>query len=649
MKVQILNKKKMWKVSAFLLLILCLMSMTVRAECVNLSSYTAISDTSGAHLTPAEISGISLYSAESSGWSYGSQLEGNARQLYQTLANLSNMRGYTAEDTIFVKLQMPYIFKGMTGRIAAENELSKAIHAFIKDYGEYYWLDTFYAWLLSGDDESAKSYSEVQLAVKDYYSGIRGELSAADGELQKAQKAVAAKRSRYEKVKAAHDYVINLITYNTSNPYAEYGHTIIGGLLDKYNHRAVCEGYAKLFKLLCNANGIPCILVTGGSSTDAMGNVVADHMWNYVQMEDGMWYLVDTTWDDSKNAAIDYTYFLAGAQTIGSFGVTVDEDHIPVGRFNDVAEYEPFFLPELARRSYLSAYEMKLPVQQITLHKTSLSLDVGQGQYIVLKSYTPAQANSGLKLNYTSSNQSVVSVNSAGYIMPKKKGTAVITVASSENAAVKATCKVTVRGHSYDQGIITKEATLTSKGEIMYTCIHGCGKSYTAAIPKRKGYVTLNASSIPLQAGKRTAALKITGYDSNDRVVSWSSSNKKVASVNEYTGEIQAKKKGKAVITVTMQSGVAAHCTVTVQKGRVATKKLVAPKKPIALKVGASYQLEGIRRPITATDKLRYTSSKKSVAAVSKNGKIKGKKKGSAVITVTAANGKKVKIKIKVS
>lgn len=169
------------------------------------------------------------------------------------------------------------------------------------------------------------------------------------------------------------------------------------------------------------------------------------------------------------------------------------------------------------------------------------------------------------------------------------------------------------------RGVVIKAATFTSKGEILYSCRHGCGKSYTAAIPKKKAYVKLNASSIPLQVGKRTAALKITEYASGDQVLSWSSSKKNVASVNQYTGEIHA------------------------------TKKLAAPKKTIMLKVGESYKIEGIRRPITASDKLTYRSSKKSVATVSRNGKVKGKKKGSAVITVTALNGKKIKIKVKVS
>lgn len=43
---------------------------------------------------------------------------------------------------------------------------------------------------------------------------------------------------------------------------------------------------------------------------------------------------------------------------------------------------------------------------------------------------------------------------------------------------------------------------------------------------------------------------------------------------------------------------------------------------------------------------MRYTSSKPSVASVSSNGKIKAKKKGTAIITAKTYNNKKAKLKI---
>jgi uncharacterized protein YjdB len=50
----------------------------------------------------------------------------------------------------------------------------------------------------------------------------------------------------------------------------------------------------------------------------------------------------------------------------------------------------------------------------------------------------------------------------------------------------------------------------------------------------------------------------------------------------------------------------------------------------------------------TASYKITYTSSKKSVATVDATGKIKALKKGKAVITAKTFNGKKAKITITV-
>ena len=58
----------------------------------------------------------------------------------------------------------------------------------------------------------------------------------------------------------------------------------------------VCEGYARAFQVLCNELNIPCVLVDGEARTYS-GDQPEDHMWNYVQIDDG-WYAVDVTWND---------------------------------------------------------------------------------------------------------------------------------------------------------------------------------------------------------------------------------------------------------------------------------------------------------------------------------------------------------------
>ena len=62
----------------------------------------------------------------------------------------------------------------------------------------------------------------------------------------------------------------------------------------------VCAGYAKMMKLQCNKYGIPCVLVTGVTDSGEY------HMWNYIQMENGVWYAVDATWDDQSTTMYDF-------------------------------------------------------------------------------------------------------------------------------------------------------------------------------------------------------------------------------------------------------------------------------------------------------------------------------------------------------
>lgn len=83
----------------------------------------------------------------------------------------------------------------------------------------------------------------------------------------------------------------------------------------------VCEGYARAFKVLCDAAKINCVLTDGlGRSSK---NRSEPHMWNYVEI-DGSWYGVDVTWNDpgttakAKSGYEHEGYLLVGSNTITS-------------------------------------------------------------------------------------------------------------------------------------------------------------------------------------------------------------------------------------------------------------------------------------------------------------------------------------------
>ena len=164
-----------------------------------------------------------------------------------------------------------------------------------------------------------------------------------------------------------------------------------------------------------------------------------------------------------------------------------------------------------------------------------------------------------------------------------------------------------------------------------------------------KTSITLNVSSLPLQKGKSTTAVKATLYD-GDSIAKWESSNTKVAKVSRK-GKITAKKVGTATITVTTKNGATASVKINVQKGKVKTKTLSVTNvtaKKLTLKKGKTFTLKTAVTPLTSQDKVKFTSSNKKIITVNGKGKIKAIKTGSAKITVkSGAKVMKIKVMVK--
>ena len=207
--------------------------------------------------------------------------------------------------------------------------------------------------------------------------------------------------------------------------------------------------------------------------------------------------------------------------------------------------------------------------------------------------------------------------------------------------------------HSYDSWKTTRESTVLNMGQQERIC-SVCKKKETKSIAKLKATISLNVSgTIPLKT-KQTFTPKVT-MGKGDKVVSWKSSNKKVASVDK-NGKVKGLKAGKtATITVQLQSGLKKSFKVKVQKKNVATKSLkvvnVSTGKKVSSKVSLkrkqTLKLAATVSPITSKEKVKYSSSNKKVVSVSSKGVIKAKKKGKATITVKS--GKKTyKIKVTV-
>ncbi|MBQ8541219.1 MAG: Ig-like domain-containing protein [Clostridia bacterium] len=152
--------------------------------------------------------------------------------------------------------------------------------------------------------------------------------------------------------------------------------------------------------------------------------------------------------------------------------------------------------------------------------------------------------------------------------------------------------------------------------------------------------VSLDKSSVSLTARESvTLAATVAPEDASNADVTWKSSNKNVATVEN--GVVTAVGAGNATITVTTEDGgFSAKCVVTVKATTVPATGIGLDKTSVELSIGGFEQLNATVAPSNATDKsVTWSSTNEGVAMVSSAGMVVGVGVGTAVIVAKANNG----------
>ena len=247
--------------------------------------------------------------------------------------------------------------------------------------------------------------------------------------------------------------------------------------------------------------------------------------------------------------------------------------------------------------------------QKVTGIKLNVSkLKVASGLSANIKATVSPSDASNKKLTWRSSNTAVASVNSSGVVTGKKAGTATIT-ATTADGGYNVSCTVTV----YNAPAAIKLSANVLK------------------IPKGES-AFLTATITPITATNKT--------------VTWSSSDKSVATVNT-AGQITAVKTGATIITAkTKDGGLTADCMVEVVQ--LATS-ISINYTSVTIQAGSKKTISATIKPSTASNKtVKWSTSDKEVATVNSNGQITAVSAGTATITAKSGDGK-VSAKCKVT
>ena len=633
---------------------------------------------SGAIAGDSVDSGISLFSLDYYTDSYGAQLDGNAKALYDLLVQNYVVDYSQYLDSVDFPFEFPdtitfeaVVEDGSFQRkgesyVQATNDVKTAIQAasdaFSYDYPQAFWFrGSNYGYRVScvRDGSSSTGYRGTfkNFTFKPANREISENAHTRMGDfMDGVQSAVAELNEQTlgmdmeQKIKRIHDYICQRVTYRNDNTL--WVHSAASLFLDA-DPAFVCEGYAKSMKIFCYYMGINCACISGTARGTSSGTPGA-HMWNYVQMDDGNWYLVDATWDDVGTPPSS-RYLLVGRSTKGQY-ITIGEERVEYTSFSTTSAEmvgPVFILPVLAEESYADNKGKNEPaVTSAPTVTPTAAVSIAPTPTVSVEP-TP-----------TASVEPVPTVSVKPVPTVSAEPTPTVSVKPAPTVSVEPTPTISMKPVPTVSAEPTPTASVdptptvnaeppptVSVKPIPIVSAEPTPTASVAPIPTASVTPIPTATPVPTATPTPTTTtltLRVKqNYKSGGKIKSVRTTNKKIVKVDKK-GKITGKKAGKATVTITYTNGSRRIFQVKVQKGIVKTTAVSVNKRNIILaKKGKSFQLKVTLTPVTSQQKVTYKSSNSKVAAVNSKGKIVAKKKGTATITVKSGN-KKITCKVKV-
>ena len=296
--------------------------------------------------------------------------------------------------------------------------------------------------------------------------------------------------------------------------------------------------------------------------------------------------------------------------------------------------------------------------------------------------YTPS--TEAATFTYSSSNESVATVDAAGWVTGVSGGVAQIIVTLNEDASKSATFTVTViplpqgitisgaTNVSYGQNILlqaaaypigasslvnwsssdTSIATVDANGRVTGVKVGSTTITATSVVSNTikathqvtvidAMNITLNPTTLSIAAGaSQTITATVVAASLTDKSVVWSSSNTSIATV-DANGKVTGIAQGSATIIAKLNANNSIQAQASVTVSQAATPSISISNSSLSLVAGTTKTLTATVSNASNTN-VTWSSSNTSIATVN-NGVVTGVASGAATITATAAADSSVK------
>ena len=260
-----------------------------------------------------------------------------------------------------------------------------------------------------------------------------------------------------------------------------------------------------------------------------------------------------------------------------------------------------------------------IKVLSVDVSNSKLNLRVGGIQ--TLSSIVKYSNNtSDNDVTWSSNDESLVTIDSSGYLKALKVGTAIITSTSKKDNTKNSIIEVKI------QPELQKDVKVTSI-------------SIKSAI-----------SEVKLGDNQSLIASVLYSDSSEDNTVSWKSSDSNIIEVDE-TGKLITKSEGNAIITATSKKDINQEAKITIKVVGIQVVSISTSENSLSLSLSETKKLiASVTYSNNTTDnKVSWKSLNEDIVSIDSEGNLKAIKEGSTTISVSSNKNNSIKNTINVT